>query len=67
MLARAMRAEVFRVETPAQLAPALKAALASARLCVLDVECARDVPRYAVPLIRKLGTMPFPYTWSQGE
>jgi hypothetical protein len=55
------------VETPAQLAPALKAALASARLCVLDVECARDVPRYAVPLIRKLGTMPFPYTWSQGE
>jgi acetolactate synthase-1/2/3 large subunit len=64
MLARAMRAEVFRVETPSDLKPALHAALASRRLCVLDVECATDVPRYAVPLIRTLGTMPFPYTWS---
>ena len=63
-IARAMRAEVFRVEKPAELRPALQAALASGKLCVLDVECATDVPRYAVPLIRQLGTMPFPYTWS---
>jgi thiamine pyrophosphate-dependent acetolactate synthase large subunit-like protein len=59
-----MRAEVFRVERAVEFAPALRAALASSRLAVLDVECATDVPRYAVPLIRTLGTTPFPYTWS---
>ena len=65
LLARAMRAEVLRVEKPGEFAPALQTALESGALSVLDVECATDVPRYAVPLIRKLGTMPFPYTWSQ--
>ena len=65
MLARAMRADVLRVEKPGEFAPALRAALGSGKLSVLDVECATDVPRYAVPLIRTLGTMPFPYTWAQ--
>jgi acetolactate synthase-1/2/3 large subunit len=63
-LGHAMRTEVFRVEKPEEFAPALKAALESNKLCVLDVAASSEVPRYAVPLVKKLGTMPFPYTWN---
>ena len=65
MLSRAMRAEVFRVVKPGELKPALRAALTSGKLCVLDVECSTTVPRYGVALVKKHGTMPFPYTWSE--
>jgi hypothetical protein len=41
----------------------VEAALRSGRLCVIDVECARDVTRYGVPVVVKHGTMPFPYSW----
>jgi acetolactate synthase I/II/III large subunit len=65
LLGRAMRADVHRVSKPAELKPALLAALESGRLSLLDVECSTTVPRYSVPLIKKHGTMPFPYTWSE--
>jgi acetolactate synthase-1/2/3 large subunit len=63
-LGQSMRAEVFRVEKPEEFAPALKAALESNKLCVLDVAASSEVARYAVPLVKKLGTMPFPYSWN---
>jgi acetolactate synthase-1/2/3 large subunit len=62
-LARAMRAEVYRVEKAADFKPAMQSALRSGRLCVIDVESSRDVVRYGVPLVVKHGTMPFPYSW----
>jgi acetolactate synthase-1/2/3 large subunit len=65
LLGRAMRAEVFKVAKPGELKPALRAALTSGKLCVVDVECSTTVPRYGVALIKKHGTMPFPYTWSE--
>ena len=64
LLGRAMRAEVFKVAKAGELKPALRSALTSGKLCVVDVECSTTVPRYAVPLIKQHGTMPFPYTWS---
>lgn len=64
MIGRAMRAEVVRVEKPVDFAPALRRALESNRLVILGVESSSEVPRYAVPLIKKLGTMPFPYDWN---
>jgi acetolactate synthase-1/2/3 large subunit len=65
LLGRAMRAEVFKVSKPGELKPALRAALTSGTLCVVDVECSTTVPRYGVALIKQHGTMPFPYTWSE--
>lgn len=62
-LARAMRAEVYRVEKAVDFKPAMQAALRSGKLCVIDVESSRDVVRYGVPLVVKHGTMPFPYSW----
>jgi acetolactate synthase I/II/III large subunit len=67
MLGKAMRAEVFRVETPEAFKPALEAALASGKLCILDVETSTTVKRYAVPLVMQHGTMPFPYDWNMSE
>jgi acetolactate synthase-1/2/3 large subunit len=62
-LGRAMRAEVYRVEKPAEFKPALERALRSGKLCILDVEASRDVTRYGVPIVVTHGTMPFPYSW----
>lgn len=62
-LARAMRAEVYRVEKAADFKPAVEHALRSGKLCVIDVEASREVERYGVPIVVKHGTMPFPYSW----
>jgi acetolactate synthase-1/2/3 large subunit len=59
----ALRAEVFRVRTPDEMGPAVTNALASGKLCLINVECATDIERYAVPVIVQHGTMPFPYDW----
>jgi acetolactate synthase-1/2/3 large subunit len=66
-LARAMRAEVLRVETAAEFKPAVEKALRSGKLCVIDVEASNTLTRYAVPLVLKHGTMPFPYSWETGR
>lgn len=63
-IAHAMRAKVFRVDAADQFAPALEQALRSGKLCVIDVDASRDEPRYGVPIVRKHGTMPFPYDWN---
>jgi len=65
LIGKAMRAEVFEVSRPEEFKPALKKALESKKLCILDVDTDRTQKRYSVPLIQKLGTMPFPYTWSE--
>jgi thiamine pyrophosphate-dependent acetolactate synthase large subunit-like protein len=65
LIAKAMRAEVFPVGKPEDFKPALKAALGSGKLCVIDVDTDRTQKRYSVPLIAKLGTMPFPYRWNE--
>jgi len=64
LIGRALGAEVFKVEKPEELKPALKQALESNKLCLLDVDTDTTQKRYGVPLIAKLGTMPFPYTWN---
>jgi acetolactate synthase-1/2/3 large subunit len=66
-IARAMRAEVIRVEQAADFKPAMEMALRSGKLCVIDVEASHTVARYAVPVVRKHGTMPFPYSWEMGQ
>jgi acetolactate synthase-1/2/3 large subunit len=63
-IGEAMRAKVYRVEKPDQFKPALEKALKSGKLCILDVEASSEVKRYAVPLVLKHGTMPFPYDWN---
>jgi acetolactate synthase-1/2/3 large subunit len=65
-IARAMRAEAVTITRPEQFAPALEAAMTSGRLTVLDVAASHTVPRYAVPLVARHGTMPFPYDWNMG-
>jgi acetolactate synthase-1/2/3 large subunit len=65
LIAQAMRAEVFGVSKPEEFSPALKTALESGKLCVIDVDTDRTQKRYSVPLIAKLGTMPFPYRWNE--
>jgi thiamine pyrophosphate-dependent acetolactate synthase large subunit-like protein len=65
LLGRALRAQVITVQKPGELKPALRAALGARALTVLDVECSTTVPRYGVPLIKKHGTMPFPYAWNE--
>jgi acetolactate synthase-1/2/3 large subunit len=65
LIGKAMRAEVFQVNRPEEFKPALKKALESRKLCILDVDTDRTQKRYSVPLIQKLGTMPFPYTWTE--
>jgi len=62
-IAKAMRATVYRVEKAADFKPAVEAALKSGKLCVLDVEASNTLARYAVPVVLKHGTMPFPYSW----
>ncbi len=63
-IGEALRAKVFRVAKPEEFKPALAAALKSRQLCILDVEASNQVKRYAVPLVLKHGTMPFPYDWN---
>lgn len=64
-IAKAMRATVFRVDRAADFKPAVELALRSGKLCVIDVESATALKRYAVPLVLEHGTMPFPYSWEQ--
>jgi len=64
LLGQAMRAQVFKVNQPVEFKPALEQALRSGKLCILDVEASRSVSRYAVPVVLKHGTMPFPYDWN---
>ncbi len=64
LIGEALRATVFQVAHPSQLKPALEAALRSGKLCIIDVEASTVVPRYAVPIVLKHGTMPFPYDWN---
>jgi acetolactate synthase-1/2/3 large subunit len=66
-LGEAMRATVFRVEKPQDFKPALEKALKSGKLCILDVAASSEVKRYAVPLVLKHGTMPFPYDWNMAK
>lgn len=64
MIGKSMRAEVFKVTQADEFKPALERALRSRRLCILDVEASHTVKRYAVPVVLKHGTMPFPYDWN---
>lgn len=66
-ISRAMRAEVYRVEHAEDFKPAVEKALRSGKLCVIDVEASNTIARYAVPLVLKHGTMPFPYSWEMGQ
>jgi acetolactate synthase-1/2/3 large subunit len=66
-IARAMGATVHRVEKAADFRPAVEAALQSGQLCVIDVEASHTLERYAVPVVLKHGTMPFPYSWDQAR
>lgn len=63
-IARAVGADAVKVARPEEFAPALEAALRSRRLTVLDVEASSEVRRYAVPIVARHGTMPFPYDWN---
>lgn len=64
-IGEALRARVFRVSKPDRMKQAVSDALATGELCIVTVECATDIERYAVPLIVQHGTMPFPYDWNQ--
>jgi acetolactate synthase-1/2/3 large subunit len=64
MIGNALRADTFKVSKPEEFKPALEKALRSGKLCIIDVDVSRDVKRYAVPLVLKHGTMPFPYDWN---
>jgi acetolactate synthase-1/2/3 large subunit len=64
MIGKAMRAEVFKVTRAVDFKPAMEKALRSRKLCVIDVDASHTVARYAVPLVVKHGTMPFPYDWN---
>ena len=66
-IARAMRAEVFRVEKPADFKSTVEKALRSGKLCVIDVEASNTIKRYAVPIVLQHGTMPFPYSWDMEQ
>lgn len=66
-IARAMGATVYRVEKAADFKPAVEAALRSRKLCVIDVESSNTIKRYAIPVVLKHGTMPFPYSWEMGK
>lgn len=65
LIGKALRSEVVKVSMPEEFKPALKKALESNKLCVIDVETDTTQKRYSVPLIQKLGTMPFPYKWNE--
>jgi acetolactate synthase-1/2/3 large subunit len=66
-IALATGATVYRIEKAADFRPAVEAALRSGKLCVIDVEASNTVKRYAVPLVLKHGTMPFPYSWEMNR
>jgi acetolactate synthase-1/2/3 large subunit len=63
MIGKALRADVYDVNKAQEFKPALNKALRSNRLSLLNVETDRTQKRYAVPIILKHGTMPFPYEW----
>lgn len=65
LIGKALGAEVAKVNRPQELKPALREALKSDKLYVLDVETDITQKRYSTPLIAKFGTMPFPYTWTE--
>lgn len=65
MIGQALRAEVIEVNKPEEFKPALKKALESDKLYLLNVDTDSTQPRYAVPIIAKHGTMPFPYVWNE--
>ena len=65
LIGKSLGAKVVKVHEPADFKPAFRKALKSGELCVLDVETDITQKRYSVPLIAKLGTMPFPYTWTE--
>jgi acetolactate synthase-1/2/3 large subunit len=64
LIGRALGAETVKVTRPEGFKPALDHALRSRRLCILDVDASHEVKRYAVPLVARHGTMPFPYDWN---
>jgi acetolactate synthase-1/2/3 large subunit len=66
-IATAMGATVYRVERARDFKPAVEAALKSRKLCVIDVESSNTLKRYAVPVVLKHGTMPFPYSWEMNK
>jgi len=65
LIGKALGAEVYEVNRPEEMKPALRKALESDKLCLLNVDTDRTQARYAVPLIAKHGTMPFPYVWNE--
>jgi acetolactate synthase-1/2/3 large subunit len=65
LMGKALGAETYDVNKPEEMKPALRKALESDKLCLLNVDTDRTQPRYAVPLIAKHGTMPFPYVWHE--
>ncbi len=65
LIGKALRAVTYDINKPEELKPALREALESNKLCLLNVDTDRTQPRYAVPLIAKHGTMPFPYVWNE--
>ena len=64
LIGEALRAKVYKVSSASELKPAVADAFASGRLCIIDVDASTVVPRYAVPIVLKHGTMPFPYDWN---
>lgn len=64
LIGEALRAKVYKVSSASELKPAVADAFASGRLCIIDVDASAVVPRYAVPIVLKHGTMPFPYDWN---
>lgn len=63
-IGEALGATVYKVTEADDFAPAVRAALTSGKLCIIDVDASHTVQRYAVPLVVKHGTMPFPYDWN---
>jgi acetolactate synthase-1/2/3 large subunit len=64
LIGKAMGAKTFKINKPEEFKPALREALESNQLAIVDVETDTTQKRYSVPLIAELGTMPFPYTWN---
>ncbi len=64
LIGKAMRAEVTKISRASEFKPALRRALLSGKLHILDVDASHDVKRYAVPIVLQHGTMPFPYDWN---
>ena len=67
LIGKALGADVYKVTKPGEFKGALEKALRSGRLAILDVDASHTVPRYAVPLVVRHGTMPFPYDWNMAQ